>query len=71
MTAPSLAEASWHYAAWVSFDLRLLLFVALLAALVSAGITALAAMAILPAGWHILAGAVAGGLVGVVVDARR
>lgn len=37
----------------------------------AAGITALAAMAILPAGWHILAGAVAGGVVGVVVDARR
>jgi hypothetical protein len=36
-----LADEGWHYAAWVAIDLRLVLFAALLAALTSAGITAL------------------------------
>ena len=38
-----LAEAdhSWHYAAWVSVDLRLLVFVLLIAALASAGVSAI------------------------------
>ena len=38
-----LAEAdhSWHYAAWVSLDLRLLIFVVLIAALTAAGFAAI------------------------------
>lgn len=32
---------TWHYAAWVAIDFRLLLFAALLAALTAAGIAAL------------------------------
>lgn len=40
--APILAESSgWHYAAWVAIDLRLLIFVVLIAALTAAGIAAM------------------------------
>lgn len=41
--AALLAEADhgWHYAAWVSVDVRLLVFVLLIAALSSAGISAI------------------------------
>ena len=47
MTLPLLAASaenttsSWHYAAWVSFDLRLFIFILLIAALTGAGVTAL------------------------------
>jgi len=34
-------EAGWRYAAWVALDLRLLLFVVAIAALASAGVSAL------------------------------
>lgn len=36
-----LAEEAWRYAAWVALDLRLLVFVTLIAALAAAGISAL------------------------------
>jgi len=40
---PTLLEVdhSWHYAAWVSLDLRLLIFVLLISALTAAGISAI------------------------------
>jgi len=40
---PLVAESShgWHYAAWVSVDLRLLVFVVLIAALASGGVSAI------------------------------
>lgn len=41
MSLPLIAEQGWHYAAWIAFDLRLVLFAALLAALTAGGITAL------------------------------
>lgn len=37
-----LAEAeTWHYAAWISIDVRLVLFAGLLAALTAAGVSSL------------------------------
>jgi hypothetical protein len=36
-----LGEDGWRYAAWVALDLRLLLFVFLIAALAAAGVSAL------------------------------
>ncbi len=43
IAAALLAEAdhSWHYAAWVSVDVRLLVFVILIAALTAAGVSAI------------------------------
>src|SRR5690606_37540620 len=45
MTALTLAlgasDSGWHYAAWVSVDLRLLVFVILIAALAAAGVSAI------------------------------
>lgn len=35
------ADAGWHYAAWVSVDLRLFVFVVLIAALIGAGVAAI------------------------------
>lgn len=41
MTPPVEPGTSWHYAAWVAFDLRLLIFAVLLAALLAAALTSL------------------------------
>jgi len=41
-TTTLLAETeSWHYAAWIAIDVRLVLFAALLAALTAAGVASL------------------------------
>jgi len=40
--APLIAESEgWHYAAWISIDVRLVLFATLLAALTAAGVASL------------------------------
>lgn len=42
LAAPLLAaDEGWHYAAWISIDVRLVLFATLLAALTAAGVSSL------------------------------
>lgn len=41
MTGTLAATESWHYAAWVAVDLRLLIFVIVIAALAAVGVCAL------------------------------
>lgn len=41
LLADAAASSGWHYAAWVAVDLRLLIFILLIAALTGAGVAAL------------------------------